>query len=1008
MARQQKVIHINSGEAGKLPTGSTIGVEKGEIAVNHNLSNPFLTIRTGTGYTTTDFAKFSADDTVYAEVDKKLTNMVTNTGTSTSGNFPVFDGTTGKLIKNSSYNSNSFATKSHTHGTATLTGEVTGSANFNNTGTSISTTIAGKITAGSSITSSSTGLTQGKAVHGFVTDTIKSEVDALTTVIEDNERVTAAALTVLDGRVVTLEGYSHIPEDHADTSSKYGLATSGTSGKYGHVRLMAGDLKPYSASTSYSNGVAAAHSHTHSQYVTSGHTHSASDITGTTKLSINVIPTGTSSTTVAAGNHGHAYAGSSTTGGSATSAVKLDTTTAGTATQPVYFSGGKPVACTYTLGASVPSGALFTDTHLTSKNVVASGGTLTGNTKAANGNVYLNHTEDDVIKSSHKIVGSGSVTVTADSAGTITISGTDNDTHHAAYLRTASSTTSTANTTDTANGVYFNLVENNAVRSNTLVSGATNITVTSPTAGTILITGPSLTGYSQTSHTHTSTAITDFNTAVNGLIDSRLAENDAMIYKGTLTTASTLPTAGNAGWTYKMSQQGTLYGQKVEVGDMVICGKDYTSVTISSSNFATYYSIIETNHDGCVSGPGSATSGNFAVFDGTTGKVIKDSTYKYDTFAKNCFSKVNGGGTTIEADSTGDTLTITGSTFITVSGDATNDKVTISANTGTTSSTLARGDHSHTAYVNQNAFSNVKVGTTTIAADSATDTLEIVAGNFITLTPDATNDKVTIAVNTGTSSTTVAAGNHGHSNYATTGHTHSASDITGTTKLSINVIPTGTSSSTVARGDHSHSNYATTSALEALSNEVVDNEEAIAAALTVLNANMIDNEEVVASALADLDERVIAANASVGATTNSSKLYLVGVTATGESAQSYVSAPYMENNAIHASGGFYQNSDESLKNFINDVEVDLDKIAELPKKYFTWVDENMGEGVQVGTSAQELQKLYPELVKVGKDGTLTVEYSKLSILALKAIDVLNAERKEMKKDIEMIKEKLGL
>lgn len=60
--------------------------------------------------------------------------------------------------------------------------------------------------------------------------------------------------------------------------------------------------------------------------------------------------------------HTHNYASSSSAGGSATSAVKLDTSTAGSATQPVYFSGGKPVETTYTLGASVPSGAKFTDT----------------------------------------------------------------------------------------------------------------------------------------------------------------------------------------------------------------------------------------------------------------------------------------------------------------------------------------------------------------------------------------------------------------------------------------------------------------------------------------------------------------------------------------------------------------------------------------------------------------------------------------------------------------------
>jgi len=50
------------------------------------------------------------------------------------------------------------------------------------------------------------------------------------------------------------------------------------------------------------------------------------------------------------------------------------------------------------------------------------------------------------------------------------------------------------------------------------------------------------------------------------------------------------------------------------------------------------------------------------------------------------------------------------------------------------------------AEVNQNAFSNIKVGTTTIAADSKTDTLELTAGTGITLTPDDTNDKVTVSV----------------------------------------------------------------------------------------------------------------------------------------------------------------------------------------------------------------------------------------------------------------------
>ena len=59
--------------------------------------------------------------------------------------------------------------------------------------------------------------------------------------------------------------------------------------------------------------------------------------------------------------HEHSYAGSSMAGGAATSANKINTD-AGSATQPVYFDDGVPVATTYALNATVPAGAKFTDT----------------------------------------------------------------------------------------------------------------------------------------------------------------------------------------------------------------------------------------------------------------------------------------------------------------------------------------------------------------------------------------------------------------------------------------------------------------------------------------------------------------------------------------------------------------------------------------------------------------------------------------------------------------------
>ncbi len=82
------------------------------------------------------------------------------------------------------------------------------------------------------------------------------------------------------------------------------------------------------------------------------------------------------------------------------------------------------------------------------------------------------------------------------------------------------------------------------------------------------------------------------------------------------------------------------------------------------------------------------------------------------------------------------------------------DKVTgkgLSTNDYTTAEKNKLNGIEDGAQANQNAFSNVKVGSTTIAADSATDVLELVAGTDIKLTPDATSDKITIGVAGGSS-----------------------------------------------------------------------------------------------------------------------------------------------------------------------------------------------------------------------------------------------------------------
>lgn len=76
------------------------------------------------------------------------------------------------------------------------------------------------------------------------------------------------------------------------------------------------------------------------------------------------------------------------------------------------------------------------------------------------------------------------------------------------------------------------------------------------------------------------------------------------------------------------------------------------------------------------------------------------------------------------------------------------DKVSgkgLSANDYTTTEKNKLAGIAAGAEVNQNAFAKVKVGTTTVEADAKSDTLNIVAGDNITITPDASGDSVTFA-----------------------------------------------------------------------------------------------------------------------------------------------------------------------------------------------------------------------------------------------------------------------
>ena len=121
------------------------------------------------------------------------------------------------------------------------------------------------------------------------------------------------------------------------------------------------------------------------------------------------------------------------------------------------------------------------------------------------------------------------------------------------------------------------------------------------------------------------------------------------------------------------------------------------------------------------------------------------------------------------------------------------------------------------------------------------------------------------------------------------------------------------------------------------------------------------------------------------------------------------------NGKVSASSGFFQTSDRRLKNFQGDIEVDFDKLKSIPKKYFYWNMDSKKSKLEIGTSAQEVMEVYPELVSINEAGMLSVAYDKLSVIALKSVDELHEENvalkeknDELERRLKAIEEKLGI
>lgn len=115
----------------------------------------------------------------------------------------------------------------------------------------------------------------------------------------------------------------------------------------------------------------------------------------------------------------------------------------------------------------------------------------------------------------------------------------------------------------------------------------------------------------------------------------------------------------------------------------------------------------------------------------------------------------------------------------------------------------------------------------------------------------------------------------------------------------------------------------------------------------------------------------------------------------------------VSNGNVTSSGGFFDTSDEKVKNFGENIKVDLDKLSSLKKAYFQFNDNRDDNLSHIGVSAQEIKELYPEIVRENENGMLTVDYSKLSVIALEAVDVLYKKNIKLEERLNKIEQILG-
>ena len=330
----------------------------------------------------------------------------------------------------------------------------------------------------------------------------------------------------------------------------------------------------------------------------------------------------------------------------ASSAKKLSAADAGDDNTFVFFQNGVPVASPYTIEKSVPADAKFTDTTYVTGTASVEGLTkLYSAAGTAEDGAMTQKAASEAIASVKSAIEDGSVVAakaTADAAGNVIV-----DTYatkgELANIGSSLAPVATSGSYNDLTDKPESLKSPFAIKVKD-VEGAevasydgsaevvVNLTAAQVGLGNVtneskatMFTDAALTGIptAPTASAETSSAQIATTEFVQAVVDSKIAAADAMIFKGTIGadgTVQALPAEHKTGWTYKVVDSTvTVGGVACEIGDMIVCLADGS--VASDADWA----VIQANIDGAVTGPAAAVAGNIAVFDGATGKVVKDS-----------------------------------------------------------------------------------------------------------------------------------------------------------------------------------------------------------------------------------------------------------------------------------------------------------------------------------------------------------------------------------------------